>query len=63
MTKEIKPSQVKNWDIVRHDPANHSRSTKEIKKPELYSFYENDEGQWCPHRTPTKSEILKDKFN
>lgn len=62
MTKEIKPSDVKKWDVVKHDPSKHSRATKEIKYPEWYSFYKDADGKWCPHRTPTISEILKDKF-
>lgn len=58
---QIKPSQVKNWDIVKHDPTKHSRATKEIKNPDWYAYYLNA-GLYYPHRKPTVSEILKDEF-
>ena len=57
----IKPSDIKKWDVVKHEPKNHSRATKELKNPDHYGYYQS-EGQWFPHRLPTISEILKDTF-
>ena len=50
-----------NWDVVRFDHKNHSQATKEMKNPEWYAYYQN-EGLWYPHRKPTVSEIVNNKF-
>lgn len=61
-TKNIQPSQTKNWDIVRHEPtSSHSRVLKELKEPGTYTYYLSD-GQWFPIRKPTIAEILKDEY-
>ena len=61
ITNQIKPSDTKNWDVVRFDHKNHSQATKEIKNPEWYAFYLND-GLWYPHRKPTTTEIINNQF-
>ena len=61
ITNQIKPSDTKNWDIIRFDPKKQSETTKALKHPEWYAFFLND-GLWYPHRKPTVSEIIKDEF-
>lgn len=63
MATAIKPSDVKNWNIIKNDTDKHSRATKEIKHPDWYSYYQNDDGYWYPHRKPTVNEILIDTFH
>lgn len=61
IANQIKPSQVKSWDVVKLDPKSQSRAVKELKNPDWYSFYFK-EGLYYPHRKPTISEIVKDEF-
>ncbi len=62
LVKEIKPSEVKNWDVIRHFPNSQlSTSTKALKDPTVYAYH-FDEGKWHPVRKPTISEIINDKY-
>lgn len=59
----VKPSNTKNWDVVRHFPGSKlSQSAKALKEPNIYAYYLSDDGTWHPHRKPTVSEIINDKF-
>lgn len=59
---QIKPSDTKSWDIVKHEPmSKHSMATKSLVNPDWYNFYLKD-GKWYPIRKPTVSEIVKDEY-
>lgn len=62
ITNQIRPSDTRNWDVVKTDPKNHSQATKEMKNPEWYAYYKGDDDKWYPHRKPTISEIVNNKF-
>jgi len=62
ITNQLKPSDTKSWDIVRHEHSSkHSMATKSLVNPEEYNFYLKD-GKWYPHRKPDRSEIIKNEF-
>lgn len=59
---DIKPSQTKSWDIVKHESASkQSMATKSLVNPQDYNFYQKD-GKWYPIRKPTVNEIVKDQY-
>jgi len=61
---DIKPSDIKNWDIVRHEPNYKlSSSTQALRDPNVYGYYYDEQtDKWHPHRKPTIPEILSNKF-
>jgi hypothetical protein len=61
VANQIKPSELKSWAVVKEEPKKHSVATKAIKQPDWYSYYERD-GLYYPHRKPTISEIVNDRF-
>lgn len=59
---QIKPSDTKSWDVVRHESqSKHSMATKSLVNPDWYNFYFK-EGKWYPIRKPTVNEIVKDLY-
>ena len=60
--KEIKPSEVKNWDVVRHMPNSHlAPSAQALKDPSVYAYHFDGE-KWHPVRKPTIAELINDQF-
>lgn len=59
---QIKPSDLKSWDVVKHEPKKQSLAAKSLISPGEFYFYKGEDGKWYPHRKPNKTEIVNDEF-
>ena len=59
---QIKPSDLKSWDIVKMDPKSQSLAAKSLVDPGTFSYYKGEDGKWYPHRKATVTEIVNNEF-